>query len=70
MEKCPKCNQYTVGYDAYRKVKRCMVDGCSCIVINKHAYSYLKNNSFSNNIINRVKVENGSEVIIKKYNIG
>lgn len=69
MKKCPKCNKYTVDYDAYRGVNRCMVDGCSCIVIDDDSYSFLKIDS-SSKTINRVKVEKGTETaIIKKYNL-
>lgn len=66
MEKCPKCKRYTISYDSYRKVKRCLADGCSCIIVNKVSYSYLKSDSCSNTI-NRVKIQDGTEKIIKRY---
>lgn len=69
MEKCPKCNKYSVAYDAYRKVHRCMIDGCSCVVIDDKTYSYLKADS-SDNTINEIKVEEGKETgILKKYSL-
>lgn len=69
MQKCPRCKRYSVAYDAYRKVNRCMIDGCSCVVIDDHTYSYLKADS-SNNTVNRVKVEEGRETgILKKYSL-
>lgn len=69
MEKCPKCNKYSVSYDAYRRVKRCMVDGCSCVIIDENSYSMLKMD-VSGKTVNRVKVENGKEAgVLKKYNL-
>lgn len=69
MQKCPKCNRYSVAYDAYRKVNRCMIDGCSCVVIDNTTYSYLKADS-SDNTINEVKVEKGRETgILRKYSL-
>jgi len=69
MRKCPKCNNYTVDYDAYRKIYRCMMTGCSCIVLDDNTYSYLKIDP-STKTINRVKVERGTETsIIKKYTL-
>lgn len=69
MKKCPRCNKYSVAYDAYRKVNRCMIDGCSCVVIDEHSYSYLKADS-SSNTVSRVKIEEGRETsILKKYSL-
>lgn len=66
-EKCPKCHRFTTAYDSYRKVKRCMVDGCSCIVIDKDNYSYLKRNLATGDM-NRVNVNKGKEThIIQQY---
>lgn len=67
MDKCPRCHKYTVAYDSYRGVNRCMVDGCSCIVIDENTYSYLRSNPSSRTIDN-VKMCNGvEEGIIRKY---
>ncbi len=69
MKKCPTCNNYTIEYDAYRGVYRCMMVGCSCIVIDDDTYSFLKIDP-SAKTINRVKVVNGAETkVIKKYNL-
>lgn len=69
MDKCPKCHKFTVAYDSYRKVTRCMVDGCSCIVIDKETYSHLKAN-LTSGTVDRVKVKNGSEKgIVRRYKI-
>jgi phage FluMu protein Com len=65
MKKCPKCNNFSVAFDAYRMVDRCMLDGCSCIVIDTSTYSYLKADPPSKSI-NRVKVENGAETAVMK----
>jgi len=67
MNRCPKCNKYSIDYDPYRRVHRCMIDGCSCVIINENSYSILKVDS-KNKTINRIKIENGEEVeILKKY---
>ncbi|MGD0886156.1 MAG: hypothetical protein ABSA46_15025 [Thermodesulfovibrionales bacterium] len=69
MEKCPKCNRFTLGYDRYRGVLRCMVIGCSCVVIDENSYSYLKPDP-STKTMNRIKVERGNETkVIKKYSM-
>lgn len=44
MEKCPRCSHYTVAYDGYRDVMRCMIDSCSCIVHSVTAYSFAERN--------------------------
>jgi len=69
MEKCPRCNKYTVDYDAYRGINKCLVDSCGCVVIDEDTYSYLKID-LSTKTINEVKVEKGTETsIIKKYHL-
>lgn len=69
MKNCPKCGNYTVDYDAYRRVYRCIMVGCSCIVLDNNTYSFLKIDS-SAKTMNRVKVEKETEIsIIKKYNL-
>ena len=65
MTKCPKCGNHTVGYDSYRRVNRCLVDGCSCVVYNDNTFSYLEH---SLNSIDRVRVKkDGFKEIIKSY---
>jgi hypothetical protein len=69
MDRCPKCKRLTIAYDSYRGVSRCMVDGCSCVVIDANSYSYLKPD-LTTRTMNRIKVERGSETkIIKKYSM-
>ncbi len=68
MEKCPKCGQYSVDYNPYKKSHVCMIDGCSCVVINSNSYSFLKINPTAKTI-DRVKVEDEIEIeVVKKYN--
>lgn len=69
MKRCPKCRSFSIDYDPYRGVYMCMVDGCSCVILDETSYSYLKPDP-STRTINRIKVEEGSETtIIKKYNM-
>lgn len=42
MKKCPKCGKYTVDYDAYRMVYRCLMFECSCIVEDDNSYSFFE----------------------------
>lgn len=69
MEKCPKCGRYTIAYDGYRRVHRCMVDGCSCIVLDEESYSCLKQDS-ATGTVNRVRIVDGVEKdVLKKYQL-
>ena len=66
MEFCPRCGKYTVAFDSYRMVKRCLSDACSCIVIDENTYSHLT--STTKDTVDRVKVRNGVNIgIIKTY---
>jgi len=67
MDKCPKCNKHTVEYDSYRDVNRCLVDGCTAIIINKeeNTYSYLKHD-YSRGLAERIKVVEGVETEVLK----
>jgi len=68
-QKCPRCNKYTVDYDAYRRVNKCLVDICGCVVIDEDTYAYLKID-LSTKTINEVKVAKGTETsIINKYHL-
>lgn len=69
MDKCPKCNQFAVGFDSYRGVTRCMVDGCSCIVIDEHSYSFLKPDP-STRTVDRVQIEHGTQIaVLRKFSL-
>lgn len=69
MKKCPKCGNFSIDYDTYKGVFRCMIDGCSCIVIDENTYSYLKADP-SKKMICRIKVEQGRETkVIKEYSM-
>ncbi len=69
MEKCPRCNKYSVSYDSSRGENMCLIDGCTTYVIDKDTYSYLKINPVEKTI-NRIKVVNGIEKeIIKSYKL-
>lgn len=69
MKRCPICKNFSVAFDPSRKAYRCMVAGCSCVVIDEHSYSYLKPDPSSRSI-SRVKVERGRETkVIKKYSM-
>ncbi len=69
MDRCPKCKRHTVTYDGYRGVRRCMVDGCTCVVIDHKSYSYLKRDSKQKEI-HRVRVVDGVEKgTLKKYQL-
>ncbi len=67
MRRCPKCHKLSVSYDPYKGVDVCMVDDCSCIILDENSFSYLKAD-ISTGTINRIKVVRGHEAeIIKKY---
>ncbi len=66
MKKCPKCNNFSVDYDPYRKVEACMMDGCSCIVVNDSTYSYLKRDS-SNGKVCRIEENGKDRKIVKEF---
>ncbi len=69
MKLCPKCHNFSVEYDSYRKADVCMIDGCSCVIISSNSYSYIISDPISKTI-NRVKVEEGQEAeTIKQYNM-
>jgi hypothetical protein len=60
MDKCPRCGMYAVTYDAFRGVTRCLVDGCSCQIIDDKSYSILRANP-SKKTIERVLIKKGEE---------
>ena len=60
MKKCPRCKQYTVAYDGYKNVERCMVVGCGCIVIDNKSYSYLRRDNITHTMT-RILVKIGTE---------
>lgn len=67
MEQCPRCKKFTIAHDGYKRVKRCMDDGCSCIIIDKDSYSVLRRDS-SGKKIHRVKITAGEEkAVLKSY---
>lgn len=67
MQKCPKCNHFSVEYNSHAGAYMCTVDGCSCIVYDKKSYSYLKPEPL-NKTVSRVKVVEGHEAeVIKRY---
>lgn len=69
MQKCPKCNHYTVEYSSHNSADSCTRDGCSCIVYDSSSYSYLRPDAPSRTI-SRVKVIRGGEdETIKRYNM-
>jgi hypothetical protein len=69
MKKCPKCGNFSVDLDSYKGAYVCMIDGCSCVLIDENSYSFLKHDP-STKTVNRVKVEGGHETnIIKKYTL-
>ncbi len=69
MRRCPKCHKLSVAYDPYKGVDVCMIDNCSCIVLDENSFSYLKTD-ISSGTINRIKVVSGHESgIMKRYKI-
>ncbi len=73
MEQCPSCKRYTVAYDGYKQVNRCMVDGCGCEIVDKDHYSILRLNT-GNDLVERVKVKREEGIsmnpeVIKSYPI-
>jgi len=70
MDKCPKCGMYTIAYDGFRGVTRCLVDGCSCHIINDKSYSILRHD-FSRKVVERIVVENGKETnkVLRTYSL-
>jgi hypothetical protein len=69
MKKCPKCGNYSVSYDAYRGIELCMIDECSCHIIDENSFSYLEFDP-STGTMNRIKVEKDHEPqVVKQYDI-
>ena len=67
MKKCPKCKHHSVAFDAYRKINRCMIDGCSCIVNTDSSFSFLRHD-FTAGVVDRVQIKDEKETVIKTYN--
>lgn len=66
MEKCPRCNHWTVSYDSHRRVKKCSRVGCMCVVYKDGSYSYLR---YDSDKIRRVReFVNGKTRVEKEYN--
>ncbi len=63
--KCPMCDVYSISYDPYQKVDRCMVDGCTVIIIDENTYSYLRHDPLLDNA-ERIKVVNDIETEVLK----
>ena len=63
MEKCPYCKEYSIAFDGYRNVKRCVITGCTCIIVDDISYSILKHNTKT---VDRVLIVNGKESHIEK----
>ncbi|MEK6757860.1 MAG: hypothetical protein AABX88_01910 [Nanoarchaeota archaeon] len=69
MDKCPKCKEFSVSYDSYRRKNKCIIDGCTAIVIDENTYSYLKHD-YERKVAERVKIINGIETeVIKTFNL-
>ena len=67
MKRCPKCKKLSVAFDPYKGAEVCMMDDCSCIVIDDNSFSYLKTDIITSTI-RRIKVVSGNETeTIKKY---
>lgn len=66
MKRCPVCNSWSVAYDPYRKVDKCMNTGCSCIIDDESTYSYLEQGPNAG-IVHRVKASSGE--VLKEYKV-
>lgn len=64
MTKCPRCGHFTVAYDSYRKITRCYIDGCSCVINKDGSYNYLKIDA-KNETTYDINVKGGQETVIR-----
>lgn len=69
MRKCPKCGNFTIAYDTYREVLRCMADECGCTIIDENAYSYFKYNR-DRKTMDKIRTDkDGNNEVIKSYSM-